>query len=329
MKLALVLLNWNGVEMLKRFLPDLIEYSKEATIYVIDNNSTDNSVAHLKSNFPQINLIQNPSNLGYAGGYNKGLENIKEELLCLINNDIRVTENWLPPILKLFKSNPNIAAAQPHILDEKDHSKFEYAGAAGGYIDRFGYPFCRGRIFDHLEKDQGQFNGDESIFWASGACLFIRNELFKQANGFDEDFFMHQEEIDLCWRLKNRGYEIFSVGNSKVYHLGGASLPNSPRKVFYNYRNSLFMIIKNVPFITLPFIFFIRLILDGISGIRFLIKGEITNCMSIIKAHLLVYLNFYRMFKKRKRLHFKQNYYKTNSIVLKYFILNKNKIKDI
>jgi GT2 family glycosyltransferase len=329
MKLALVLLNWNGIEMLKRFLPDLIEYSKEATIYVIDNNSTDDSVAHLKSNFPQINLIQNPSNLGYAGGYNKGLENIKEELLCLINNDIRVTENWLPPILKLFKYNPNIAAAQPHILDEKDHYKFEYAGAAGGYIDRFGYPFCRGRIFDYLEKDQGQFNGDESIFWASGACLFIRNELFNQANGFDKDFFMHQEEIDLCWRLKNRGYEIFSVGNSKVYHLGGASLPNSPRKVFYNYRNSLFMIIKNVPLITLPFIFFTRLILDGISGIRFLIKGEITNCMSIIKAHLLVYLNFFRMFKKRKRLHFKQNYFKTNSIVLKYFILNKNKIKDI
>lgn len=269
MTVALVVLNWNGKELLKRFLPEMLRYSKEATIYVIDNDSTDDSIDFLSTEFPEVNSIINTENLGYAGGYNAGLKGIKEELICLINNDIRVTKNWLPPIINFFKNNSNTGIVQPHILDEKDPSLFEYAGAAGGYIDRFGYPFCRGRIFDQIEQDQGQYEGNQNIFWASGACLFIRNALFQKLDGFDEDFFMHQEEIDLCWRANNAGSEVYCVGDSKVYHLGGASLPNSPLKVFFNYRNATYMLLKNVPTVQLPLYFVAVYCWTGWQGFGF------------------------------------------------------------
>ena len=329
MTVALVVLNWNGKELLKSFLPEMLRYSKEATIYVIDNDSTDDSIDFLSTEFPEVNSIKNTGNLGYAGGYNAGLKGIKEELICLINNDIRVTKNWLPPIINFFKNNSNTGIVQPHILDEKDPSLFEYAGAAGGYIDRFGYPFCRGRIFDQIEQDQGQYEGNQNIFWASGACLFIRNALFQELDGFDEDFFMHQEEIDLCWRANNAGNEVYCVGDSKVYHLGGASLPDSPLKVFYNYRNATYMLLKNVPTVQLPFILCCRLLLDGVAGIRFLLKGELRNCLSILKAHAHMYFNFFKMLRKRSDKKPKNGYYKLNSIVFQYFILKKSKFFNL
>ena len=329
MTVALVVLNWNGKELLKRFLPEMLRYSKEATIYVIDNDSTDDSIDFLSTEFPEVNPIINTENLGYAGGYNAGLNGIKEELICLINNDIRVTKNWLPPIINFFKNNSNTGIVQPHILDEKDPSSFEYAGAAGGYIDRFGYPFCRGRIFDQIEQDQGQYDGNQNIFWASGACLFIRNALFQKLDGFDEDFFMHQEEIDLCWRANNAGSEVYCVGVSKVYHLGGASLPDSPLKVFYNYRNATYMLLKNVPTVQLPFILCCRLLLDGVAGIRFLLKGELRNCLSILKAHAHLYYNFFKMLRKRSGKKPKNSYYKLNSVVFQYFILKKSKFFNL
>lgn len=329
MTVALVVLNWNGKELLKRFLPEMLRYSKEATIYVIDNDSTDDSIDFLSTEFPEVNPIINTENLGYAGGYNAGLNGIKEELICLINNDIRVTKNWLPPIINFFKNNSNTGIVQPHILDEKDPSLFEYAGAAGGYIDRFGYPFCRGRIFDQIEQDQGQYEGNQNIFWASGACFFIRNALFQKLDGFDEDFFMHQEEIDLCWRANNAGSEVYCVGVSKVYHLGGASLPDSPLKVFYNYRNATYMLLKNVPTVQLPFILCCRLLLDGVAGIRFLLKGELRNCLSILKAHAHLYYNFFKMLRKRSGKKPKNSYYKLNSVVFQYFILKKSKFFNL
>ena len=329
MTVALVVLNWNGKELLKRFLPEMLRYSKEATIYVIDNDSTDDSIDFLSTEFPEVNSIINTENLGYAGGYNAGLKGIKEELICLINNDIRVTKNWLPPIINFFKNNSNTGIVQPHILDEKDPSSFEYAGAAGGYIDRFGYPFCRGRIFDQIEQDQGQYEGNQNIFWASGACFFIRNALFQKLDGFDEDFFMHQEEIDLCWRANNAGSEVYCVGVSKVYHLGGASLPDSPLKVFYNYRNATYMLLKNVPTVQLPFILCCRLLLDGVAGIRFLLKGELRNCLSILKAHAHLYYNFFKMLRKRSGKKPKNSYYKLNSVVFQYFILKKSKFFNL
>ena len=195
MTVALVVLNWNGKEILERFLPEMLQYSKEATIYVIDNNSSDDSIDLLATKFPDIKRIINKENLGYAGGYNAGLKNIKEDLICLINNDIRVTKNWLPPIINFFKNNSNTGIVQPHILDEKEPSLFEYAGAAGGYIDRFGYPFCRGRIFDQIEQDEGQYNENQNIFWASGACLFIRNTLFQELDGLMKIFLCIKKKL--------------------------------------------------------------------------------------------------------------------------------------
>lgn len=329
MTVALVVLNWNGKELLKRFLPEMLRYSKEATVYVIDNDSADDSVGFLRTEFPEVNCFINTENLGYAGGYNAGIKEIKEELICLINNDVRVTKNWLPPIINFFKNNSNTGIVQPHILDENDPSLFEYAGAAGGYIDRFGYPFCRGRIFDQIEHDKGQYDGNQNIFWASGACLFIRNTLFRELDGFDVDFFMHQEEIDLCWRANNAGSEVYCVGESKVYHLGGASLPDSPLKVFYNFRNATYMLLKNVPTIQLPFILFIRLLLDGVAGIRFLLKGELQNCISILKAHAHMYFNFFKMLRKRSSKKSKNSYFMLNSIVFQYFILKKSKFFNL
>tara|TARA_B100000767_G_scaffold275748_1_gene315017 strand:- start:7182 stop:8186 length:1005 start_codon:yes stop_codon:yes gene_type:complete len=329
MSIALVILNWNGKKLLQRFLPDLVRYSKEAKIYLIDNASEDDSISFVKKEFTEITIIQNNENLGYAGGYNTGLKEIDEDILCLINNDLRVSKNWLLPIIEIFEKNPDTAIAQPHILDEKDPSKFEYAGAAGGYVDRFGYPFCRGRIFHHLEKDLGQYDKNKTIFWASGACFFIRNKIFKSAKGFDEDFFMHQEEIDLCWRVYNQGKEIYSIGKSKVYHLGGGSLPDSPKKVFYNFRNSMYLILKNVPSIPLFFIFLARLFLDGIAGIHFLLKGEVKNFLSIIKAHFFIYLNIFKILRKRQEIVTDRPYFLTNSVVFQFFLKKKCKYSDL
>ena len=248
-QIAVVILNWNGAALLERFLPTVIKNSGEiAHIYVADNGSTDSSKELLNTKFPQVSIIEMPFNKGFAGGYNLALKDLNEPLFCLLNSDVAPSENWLNPIITAFKSDPQLAIAQPKILDELKKTHFEYAGAAGGYLDALGYPFCRGRIFQDIEEDLGQYNDSIEVFWATGACMFIRNEVFNRLNGFDESYFAHQEEIDLCWRAKNLGYKVMYLGNSTVYHLGGSTLSNmNPKKTFLNFRNSLFSILKNMP----------------------------------------------------------------------------------
>ena len=230
MRVAIVVLNWNGEALLRRFLPAVVNNSPEATIHVIDNNSSDGSMRYIADNFSEVNQILLNQNHGYAGGYNEGLKEIDADLVCLLNNDIKVQSGWLPPVIDHFIKNKNTVIAQPHLMDLNNPNKFEYAGAAGGYIDRLGYPYCRGRIFNELEEDDGQFDTDEKILWASGACFFIRLQEFRSLGGFDINFFAHQEEIDLCWRAFNEGFETMSISTSKVYHLGGGTLIHSKAK---------------------------------------------------------------------------------------------------
>lgn len=325
-KIAVVILNWNGKDLLNTFLPDLIRHSEQAKIYVIDNASTDDSVDFLRANFPQITLIQNKENTGYAGGYNAGLQQVNEPIYCLINSDVLVSENWLQPISDLFDNQPEIGIVQPKILDYKRKDYFEYAGAGGGFIDAFGFPYCRGRIFDTLEKDQGQYNDILPVFWASGACLFVRKKVFEQLGGFDEVFFAHQEEIDFCWRAHLQNIQVYYCGLSTVYHVGGATLSNSStRKTFLNFRNSLLMLYKNRPrkgkFRTI----FTRLCLDGIAGIRFLLLGQPKHCWAIVRSHFA----FYSLISRSKINPNNMKYYQTQSIVWQHFIRRKKTFPQI
>ncbi len=324
MKTAIVILNWNGKQLLEKFLPSIVNFSIDADVYVADNASTDNSIGFVKEHFPTVKIVVNQENGGYAKGYNDALKHINADIYCLINSDIEVTENWLEPVLSVFKKEPNTAIIQPKLLDYNNKTKFEYAGAAGGFIDFLGYPYCRGRIFNHLEIDNGQFNDISSIFWASGACLFIRSQVFHDLKGFDEDYFAHQEEIDLCWRIQNEGYNIKYVGTSTVYHVGGATLQESnPHKTYLNFRNSLFTVLKNVPrryfFITIV----LRLILDGVAGLKFAIELRPIHTWSIIKAHFSFYKNLFRFIRKRRELQRKNNYSIHSFVVWQYFILGR------
>lgn len=320
MKIAVVILNWNGKQLLEQFLPSIVQFSPEAAVYVADNASTDDSVSFVQANFPTVSVVVNATNTGYAGGYNEALQHIEADVYALVNSDIEVTENWLQPIIKTFQNEPKTAIIQPKILDFKNKDYFEYAGAAGGFIDQYGYPFCRGRIFDTLEKDNGQYDSNQEIFWASGACFFIRSSVYKELNGFDSSFFAHQEEIDLCWRAINKGYSIKYLFESKVYHVGGATLQQgNPRKTELNFRNSLLMLTKNVPQKDLYRILFIRMVLDGIAGIKFLLEKQPKHCIAILKAHFA----FYRLFKANyeKRDSYQQpKYYFSKSIVFSYYI---------
>ena len=324
MKVAVVILNWNGRQLLEKFLPSVLAYSQEATIYVADNASTDTSVAFVSENFPTIRIIQNNENGGYAQGYNEALKNLSEDIFVLLNSDVEVTKDWLRPVVSEFIKDPIVAAAQPKILDFKNKEYFEYAGAAGGFLDRYGYPFCRGRIFDTLEKDLGQYDDTSQIFWASGACLFVRATSFREAGGFDEDYFAHQEEIDLCWRLQKLGGKILFVGGAKVFHLGGATLASSnPRKTFFNFRNSLLNLVKNVSGNRIYGIIFVRMLLDGVAALQFLVQGKPKHFLAILKAHL----NFYRMLPKflhkRRKIDSHKNYFLVKSIVFQYYIQRK------
>ncbi|WP_422090667.1 glycosyltransferase family 2 protein [Tenacibaculum ovolyticum] len=331
MKTAIVILNWNGKKLLEQFLPSIINFSsQEAEIYVADNASSDDSINFIKQNYASVKIIQNNTNGGYAKGYNDALQHVNADIYCLLNSDIEVTKNWLTPILENFKEDGNTAIIQPKILDFKDKTKFEYAGAGGGYIDLYGYPYCRGRLFNHLETDNKQFNDITDIFWASGACLFIRSEVYHQLNGFDEDYFAHQEEIDLCWRAQNEGFNIKYVGSSTVYHVGGATLnETNPHKTFLNFRNSLLNVVKNVPKQWFLFIIFSRLILDGIAGLKFLIELKPKHTFAILKAHFSFYQNFFKFLRKRKLLQKKANYNLHTSVVWQYFALGRKKFNDL
>ncbi len=332
-KIAVVILNWNGKKHLQHFLPSVVKNTPSyIDIVVADNGSTDDSIAFVKTNYPNIIITQNEKNGGFAKGYNDALKQIKADIYILLNSDVEVSENWINPLIERLNSSDKIAACQPKILSYIEKSKFEHAGAAGGFIDKFGFAFCRGRIFDFNETDNLQYNQSSEIFWATGACLAIKADLYHQLNGFDEDFFAHMEEIDLCWRLKNKGYQIWYEANSSVFHLGGGTLNyNSPQKIFLNFRNNLFLITKNK---ASKFIFldlFIRLVLDGIAGIFFLVNGNFNGIIAVLKAHFAFYASLNKMLHKRKQLMQKDTLsgIYPKSIVWSYFVKKKKKFSEL
>lgn len=332
MKIAIVILNWNGKKLLEKFIPSIVKYSKLPNVEIVlaDNASTDDSIEFIREKYPQIKIVQNTKNGGYAKGYNDALKLVTADIFALVNSDIEVTEGWLHHIISVFENEPQTAIIQPKILDYNSKNFFEYAGAAGGYVDKFGYPYCRGRLFTNLETDTQQYNDEVEIFWASGACFFIRSEVFNELNGFDEDYFAHQEEIDLCWRAKNEQKIIKYIGASTVYHIGGATLKEaSPRKTFLNFRNSLFTLVKNLPKNKLFLIIFSRLVLDGIAGVKFLVELRPKHTIAIIRAHFSFYYYLLIMIKKRKGVHQKNNYFMIKSIVWEYFVLGKKTYKDL
>ena len=316
------------MKLISQFLPSIIANSEEATIYLIDNASTDDSVKLVSQNFPSVTIIKNDFNFGFAKGYNIALEQIEEEYYALVNSDVEVTKDWLKPVISSFDSNNDIGIIQPKILDFKNKEYFEYAGAAGGFIDKYGFPYCRGRIFDTIEKDSGQYNDEAPIFWASGACFFIRKSIYRKLNGFDDDFFAHQEEIDLCWRALNLGFKVRYIPSSVVFHVGGATLNESnPKKTFLNFRNSLLMLTKNLPENKLIPIVFTRLILDGLAGIQFILQGKFIHCWAIIKAHFHFYHLINKTLKKRNGAK-TESYFHSNNIVYDYYFNKKIHFKE-
>jgi len=289
---AVVILNWNGRKHLKTYLPSVVKNSGNATIYLADNASTDDSIAFTKENFPSVKFILNESNGGFAKGYNDALKELNEDYFILLNSDVEVTPNWIPPVIEYLETKENVCIAQPKIKAYLNKDKFEYAGAAGGFIDFLGYPFCQGRIFDSIEKDSSQYDTSREIFWATGACMFIKSSIFKQLGGFDERYFAHMEEIDLCWRAKNIGYSVYYVAESTVYHLGGGTMKNTnPRKTFLNFRNSLMTLYKNDQSNYTRLKILLRLILDGLAFVKLLISSGPQHAFAILRAHF----SFYKM----------------------------------
>lgn len=331
-KVAVVILNWNGKHWLEKFLPSVKQFNDDelSDIILVDNASTDNSLNFLADNYPTLQTIFFKENYGFTGGYNKALLNLDGyEYFVLLNSDIEVTENWLNPIIDLMDNNKNITACQPKILSYNNKEYFEYAGAAGGFIDYLGYPFCRGRIFDTLEKDEGQYNDAKPVFWATGACMFVRADAYKKMNGLDEHFFAHMEEIDLCWRMQNAGYEVWVQPQSTVYHVGGGTLnTDSPRKTYLNFRNNLLMMLKNIDLFKVYPIIFLRMILDGLAGIKFLTQGKFAHCFAIVKAHFAFYKMQFKYLKNRNRQK-PLNTIVKQSIVFNYFLDGKKKFSEL
>ena len=286
-KISVVILNWNGVGMLQKFLPKVVECSasQDIEVCVADNASTDASCAWVEELFPDVRLITLDQNYGFAEGYNRALQQVEAEYVMLLNSDVEVTPHWLEPLLAYMDAHPEVAACQPKIRSERNKEYFEYAGAAGGYIDKYGYPFCRGRIFDVVEKDKGQYDAIQPIFWATGAALFIRLKDYQEAGGLDARFFAHMEEIDLCWRLRSRGRQLVCIPQSVVYHVGAATLKKeNPRKTFLNFRNNLLMLYKNLSEKELKRVMFIREVLDGVAALVFLLKGEKEAACAVLQA---------------------------------------------
>ena len=313
-KVAVVILNWNGKSFLEKFLPIVIKYSSGAQIIVADNQSSDDSVSFLKQQFPDVRVIINPSNDGFARGYNLALKQVQAEYYVLLNSDVEVTKNWIEPIIAMMDSNLKIAACQPKILDYTNRTKFEYAGAAGGFIDKYGYPFCRGRIFNVLEEDKKQYNTAKEVFWATGACMFVRAEAFWKVGGFDDDYFAHMEEIDVCWRMKNIGYQIYVEPQSVIYHVGGGTLNKlSPRKTFLNFRNNLITLTKNAAPRFLFFKIIYRMILDGVAAFKFLFEGNGSHFMAVIKAHFSFYVHLPSTLKKRDEMRLRDDFVETTT----------------
>lgn len=331
---AVVILNWNGRKYLERFLPSVLASTyKHLVVYVADNGSTDDSIEFLKSNYPQVKLIAHNTNEGFAGGYNRALKHVSEDFLVLLNSDIEVTAGWIEPAVAMFKSNESLAAIQPKILDYNKKDHFEYAGAAGGWIDRYGYPFSMGRIFDITEKDEHQYDTPTEIFWASGAAMIIKKSVFDEVGGFDPFFFAHQEEIDLCWRIHLSGYKIMSCPASVVYHIGGGTLPkDNPNKIFLNFRNNLIMLWKNLSGVEAVYIIVIRFLLDAVSAWKNLLGGQHAYFIAVARAHF-GFVSWLISGKKQsvfpiKRSALVKGIY-NGSVVWQHFIKGKNKFSEI
>jgi len=332
MQTAVVILNWNGKKFLEQFLPVLILHSSgQARIVVADNASTDGSVEMVRERFPEVEVILNPSNGGFSTGYNQALRQIEATYYVLLNSDIEVTEGWLTPVIDMMERDPMIGACQPKILSYHERNKFEYAGAAGGFIDKYGYPFCRGRLFTTIEEDHGQYDDEDDIFWASGACMFVRADLYHSLGGLDDDFFAHMEEIDFCWRLHNEGYKVKYCPRSTVYHIGGGTLPKvSWRKTYLNFRNNFFLLYKNLPSHRLFVTFAVRLILDALAAFKFLLEAGFKDFWAVVKAHGSFYASLPRLREKRKTL--KRGCTRLiyqRCIVWDYYLLRKKRFTDL
>ena len=334
-EVAIVILNFNGRRFLQQFLPSVIEHSVGASIVVVDNGSTDDSVLFVSNTYPSVRLIHIHKNLGFCGGYNFALKQVHAKYYVLLNSDVEVTKNWLTPVIDLFQSDPTIAAVQPKIVSHARKDEFEYAGAAGGWIDSLGYPFCRGRIFNHLEKDDHQFNDTVPIFWATGACQFVRASLFHQLGGLDEDYFAHMEEIDFCWRLKRAGYQIFYQGKSTVFHVGGGTLSSaSPRKTYLNFRNGLSLIFKHLPTSELVWKLPFRIVLDWAAAIKFLVQPSPKDFWAVIKAQIAFASNIKEEVAKRKKIalsipNYQVDQVYSNWLVVDCFLLRKRKFIEL
>lgn len=336
-KVAVVILNWNGINFLKEFIPFLIQHTTipDVGLYVADNGSTDDSVDFLKNNFPQINLIIFEKNYGFSSGYNKAFSQIDAEYFVLLNSDVEVTENWIAPIIMLMDTDQTIAACMPKIKWYDRRNYFEYAGAAGGFIDKYGFPFCRGRILNVAEEDKGQYDKTTEVFWASGACMFVRANLYKSTGGLDDDFFAHMEEIDLCWRLKNMGYKVMYNPDVTIYHVGGGTLPNnSPHKLFLNFRNNLLLLYKNLTAEDLEKILFKRKLFDGIAAIKFLLTFSFKEFLAVYKAHRAFDLMKHDY--EKIRIELQKSIVKSNhnqvyrrSIIVDFFIRRNKKFTDL
>lgn len=328
---TVLILNWNGRNWLEQFLPSVMATTyAHAQILVADNGSTDDSIAFLQKNYPAVRILQHAKNHGFTGGNNLAIPAIDTPYVALLNSDVEVSPDWLQPLVEQMDADPLVASVQPKILAQKQKTHFEYAGAAGGYIDRFAYPFCRGRIFDLTEEDQGQYNDVQEIFWASGACCLIRKSVIDEIGLFEERFFAHMEEIDFCWRAKNHGYKILVAPDSVVYHVGGGTLQKSnPRKTFLNIHNSLAMMYKNLPSSQIFPKIFMRLVLDGVWGVKLITAGEFKHTWAIIRAHFTFYsqLGFWR--KRRDEIYPEKpksiptQGYLRKSLVWQYFVRGK------
>lgn len=332
-KVAIVILNWNGKDHLEKFLPSVcLSTYPNLEIIIGDNGSTDNSIPFIKGNYPALKIIETGANLGFAEGYNQVLRNVEADYMVLLNSDVEVTSNWIEPVITLMEADPSIAACQPKICSYDQKDEFEHAGAAGGFIDKFGYPFCAGRILDTTEIDHGQYNNSKEIFWASGAALFVRTEAWNNVQGFDKDFFAHMEEIDLCWRLKALGYKIWYCSHSIVYHVGGGTLhKENPFKTYLNFRNNLFMLQKNLPFWQALFVISVRFWLDFLALLHFLVQGKRKDAKAVSKAHINFLRNFRKTVAKRKQIKKAKstsNVY-NGSIIWFYFIKGKKKFSQL
>jgi len=337
MKISIVILNWNGSHYLRRFLPSVVKHSNYdwAEIVVADNHSTDDSREMVGQKFPGIKYIQLERNFGFAEGYNRALQDNKAEYILLLNSDVEVTKNWLEPMIQMMDSNPLIAVCQPKIMQLDHPGKFEYAGASGGFIDHYGYPFCRGRLVNFQEQDLGQYDHPISVFWASGAAMLVRGKYWHESGGFDSDFWAHMEEIDLCWRLKNQGYKVVVCPASKVFHLGGGSLAyGSPQKIYLNFRNNLFLLFKNLPKGELYRALIYRMLLDGVAAVQFVFTGQFKAFTKVLGAHRDFYKSLGKLRKKRKvqlsktvTNHHPEIY--KGSLIFDFFIANKRKFSSL